>query len=190
VEKLIKQLHWIIVLYTATNVWFAFEDHTAALETKQASLTSAEAYKAKLKRKLKQIDKFKKNLQASQERVQAVIKQIEKLQKQLPSDSNDAEIQNYLGSKANKLLMRNPAPAPGDEKNNGFYLSRAYSFTASSTFLQFLIFMENIKESERILNVTKFEVKHSGSGDRSSQQILDVKTEIESYRYNKDYKGS
>jgi Tfp pilus assembly protein PilO len=189
-EPLIKNLHYIILAYVGMNLFFAYEEHTEQVDQKTAYLTSIQAKRDKLKIKLNKIDKFKKNLAASEQRVQEVLGQIEKLQKQLPSDSNDAVVQNMLGSKGKELMMRNPKPEPGDEKNNGFYLSREYTFKAKSTFLQFLIFMENVGKSERILNVTNLSLKHSEDPDRSSQQILDVFTTIESYRYNKDFKES
>src|SRR5690606_29286257 len=101
----------------------------------------------KSKKKIAEIETFKENLAASKERVQEVVKQIEKVQKQLPTDVNDTLVQQYFSKTAEKLRMLNPNPTTQIEILNGFYYTKNYKFTASGTFLQTLILLEQISKS-------------------------------------------
>ena len=47
---------------------------------------------------------------------------------------------------------------------------------------------ENLEKSERILNVKGFEIKDKNTVTRGRFKVLSVETNIESYRYNSNYK--
>jgi Tfp pilus assembly protein PilO len=187
-EMLVRNFHWFIIAYTFVGLWDIYELKTEALEN-SAQLPPAVATKIqRAKNQIKKIERFKKNLSKSKERVQEVVKQIEKVQKQLPSDVNDTEVQSLIGDIAKKLKMVEPSPSPGQEVNNGFYFSKEYTFQAKGTFLQAIIFFENLKDSERILNVKSFDIALDESKAKSRFPILNISTAVESFRYNNSYK--
>ena len=187
-DVLIKNLHWFIFAYAAQGLFLMYTEKD---EQYQELISQTPAIKAKIqreKRKLVQIEEFKKNLAATKERVKEVVKQIEKVQKQLPTDVNDAEVQELLGNIAQKLKMKKPQQVPKKEENLGFYFAKEYEFKGRGTFLQSLIFFESLAKAERILNVKNVKIEHISDKVRSRFQIIDMQTTVESFRYNKDYK--
>ncbi|MCO4755240.1 MAG: type 4a pilus biogenesis protein PilO [Bacteriovoracaceae bacterium] len=187
-DVLVKNLHWFIFAYAAQGLFLMYTEKD---EQYQALVTQTPSIKIKIqreKRKLVQIEEFKKNLAATKDRVKEVVKQIEKVQKQLPTDVNDAEVQELLGNIAEKLKMKKPKQVPKKEDNLGFYFAKEYEFQGRGTFLQSLIFFESLAKAERILNVKNVKIEHISDKVRSRFQIIDMQTTVESFRYNKNYK--
>lgn len=187
-NKLLANLHWIFFLYAGMNLFTIYEEKTQVIESTQMSVEGLEGKKISQERKLRSITKFKNNLSQSKERVKEVVKQIEKVQKQLPSEVNDTEVAGSITELAEGLKMQDISVSPLAEELNGFYFTKNYKASAEGTFLQSLILFENLEKSERILNIKSFEIKEKDMKTRGRFKVLSVETEIESYRYNNNYK--
>ena len=109
------------------------------------------------------------------------------MQKQLPTDVNDAKVQEMLGGIASKLKIKKPVQFPEAESNKGFYFAKEYTFKGRGTFLQSLIFFENLAKTERILNVKNVKISQSPEKDRGRFQIIEMETRVESFRYNEGH---
>tara|TARA_B100001971_G_scaffold213155_1_gene245494 strand:- start:84267 stop:84875 length:609 start_codon:yes stop_codon:yes gene_type:complete len=189
-ELLIKNFHWLIIFYAANNIFMLYQEKN---DQYQNILTQTPVIKAKIekeKRKLIQIEEFKKNLTETKKRVKEVVKQIEKVQKQLPTDVNDAQVQSLLSDIGSKLRVQSESSSPGQEDNNGFYFAKLYQYQARGTFIQSIIFFENLEKAERILNVKSFNIEAIKDVVRSRFQIVDFQITVESFRYNKNYRES
>lgn len=187
-NTILKNLHVFIFLYAFWGFFNIYEQKTLEIETEKQETPVLESKITKAQRKLKEINKFKKNLEVSKERVKEVVKQIEKIQKQLPADVNDAQVQELIGGIASKLKIKDPSPSAGKEALNGFYFAKDYNFSGKGTFLQFLIFFENLAKAERILNVKQLAFNYVTEDIRSRFQVLKMNAVVESFRYNKKHK--
>jgi len=187
-NMLIKNIHWLIILYSISGLHTMYEETELELENSRGRIPAIQSKITRSKNKIKRINKFKKNLTASKERVEVVVEQIEKVQKQLPADVNDAKVQELVGNIAKDLKIVEPSPTPGAEVMNGFYFTKEYNYSGKGTFLQHLIFFEKLNSAERILNVKNLKLTLSKDFKRSRFKILELSTTIESYRYNKNYK--
>lgn len=186
-DVLIKNLHWFIIAYAAWSTFTVFEEKEEEYKNLVQQTPALQSKIAREKRNLSQIEEFKANLAETKDRVREVAKQIEKAQRQLPADVNDAQVQEMLGEVSDKLKMKQPKQSPLEETSHGFYFAKLYSFEAKGTFLQSLIFFETLAKSERILNVKNVEIKQSTEKTRSRFQVVNMKTTVESFRYNKNH---
>ena len=178
-----------MILWALFSLYSIWEEKETQNSNLREQIPAAENKIARTKIKLARIKKYKKNLASSEKGVQEVVSKIEKVQKQLPSEINDTEVQGGLSELSEKLKILEASPSPSNEDNHGFYFAKKYDFEAKGTFLQILIFFELLARDDRILNVTEVDLKVSESNDmRSRFQILDFRTEIESYRYNTNYR--
>lgn len=190
-DILVKNLHLGILVYALYSGFLYFEEQ----DTKLVDVTSrAESMNAKLirvRKDLSEVKKFEADIETSKARVREVVNKIETIQKQLPSDIKDSEISETLIGFAKTLRILNPSPLPKEEENKEFYFSKDYSFDASGTFLQFIIFFEKLEKlakDGRILNVKYVRMKISDkSNSKSRFQILDLSTTLEAYRYNDQF---
>jgi Tfp pilus assembly protein PilO len=191
-DQLVKQFHWIIILYAGFGLFTVYEEKEAELVASQAQIPGLENNVNRLKRKLTQINQFREDLNKSKERVQAVVKQIETIQKQLPTDINDVEIQQLFSNMSDELRIVEPNTQPLEEINNGFYFSKNFKYSGKGTFLQFLILVEKLEvlaSKDRILNVKDLSFRINEAADKRSRfTILEFETAIESFRYNPDHK--
>lgn len=187
-ELLIKNFHWLIIFYAANNIFMLYEEKAEQLENVLVQTPVIQGKIKKEQQKLVQIEEFKKNLSETKKRVKEVVSQIEKVQKQLPSDVNDAQVQSLLSDIGEKLRVQDENQTPGQEDNNGFYFAKIYEYKARGTFIQSIIFFENLEKAERILNVKSFNIEAIQEEVRSRFQIVDFRIVIESFRYNKSYR--
>ena len=187
-DLIIKNIHIFIILLAAFNMFELYEEKDSQLIELESQKPAVVAQINRSKVKLKQIEKFKKNLTQSKKRVKDVLTQLEKVQKQLPGKLNATEVQQTMTDISDELKMLEPNPSPADEKMNGFYFANNYVFEAKGTFLQFLIFFEKLSKTKRILNVNDVTITTEENVSRSRFQILKLNTLIESYRFNAGYK--
>lgn len=189
-DILVSNAHWLIIGYIAMGLFGMYEEKEVEHVELADSLPIVEAKLNKTKIKLAKIEKFKKDLEASRAKVKEIVKKIETVQKQLPSGINDTEVSTGLSKISKNLKMRDASTIPKIEKNKGFYFEKDFVFEATGTYLQFLIFYENLMKSERILNVKDFEIFTDAATEKSKSRfkIIKLKTTIESYRYNSNFK--
>lgn len=187
-ETLIKNLHWFIIAYAFMGLYTVYETKIEEIEQAKGAILPIESRILKSKRKITEIKKFKKNLDQSKERVKEVVKQIEKIQKQLPSNVNDTEVQALITNIAQGLKVKNARATPDAERMQGFYYEKEYKFEGMGTFLQFLIFFENLEKAERILNVKSLSFIVDPTSRNSRFPIVNLETIVESFRYNNNYK--
>lgn len=187
-ESLIKNIHWLIILYAGWGLFGVYEEKEELLNQEVVQLEPARIQLNRSRKKVAEIDKFKENLSASQERVQAVQKSLEKARKQIPADLNDVEVQRELEDLANILKMLDANSSPLEEENRNLYFAKEYRVQARGTYLQFMVFFENLLKKERILNIKEFDLKKGNDEGKSRFKVLNFTAVVESYRYNKDYK--
>lgn len=187
-NQIIKNFHWFIIAYAAYSIFLVYEEKIQEIEIAKSSVPPVVQKIKKAKKKIQEIEQFKKDLSQSKEKVKEVVRQIEKVQKQLPTDVNDTVVQELIGNIAQKLRVKNPSPTPGGEVLQGFYYSKEYKFTGIGTYLQHLIFFENLEKAERILNVKNLSLEMDMKSIDSRFPIVNLTTTVESYRYNPSYR--
>lgn len=187
-NQIIKNLHVFIIIYALWGLYTIYEEKEESIIATEAEIPNLENQIKISEKKLAEIDSFKANLEASKLRVEEVVKQIEKVQKQLPVELNDTAVQGYLSDLGGKIHMLNVKPSIMSEIPNGFYFTKNFKFTGTGTYLQFLILIEQLSKSERLLNVKSLSLKTSTEQTRSRFKLLDIDLDIESYRYNMNYK--
>jgi len=164
-----------------------YEEHNANVERIQSQAAGIQNKIKKLKKDIKEIEKYNKNKKEKKARVKEVYSQIQKIQKQLPTESNTTEVNYMLDQGMKELNIQDTDITPGKSSVEGFYIETEHKIAGYGTFLQFLVFYENLKKSERLLNVSKtvFKVKKV---DKGRFQMLDMTALIYSYKYNPKHK--
>lgn len=187
-DKLFANLHWIIIIYAIYaqyDVYSTFEEEHTALKDQKSSI---EAQLTQNEGRLKKIEKYRKDLAVYKKEMLAVQEQIEILRKRLPSEINDGFMMQGIREKASNLNLINPVVRSGEDVLNGFSIKKDYTLKGRGTFLQFLVFLENLDKFDQILNVNSLEFV---AGDRVKQRgrffLLDGMIQLEVYRYNASY---
>lgn len=184
------------ILLIAWAGWSAFEYNEVKvieLEDQKNVTDSLAGQFARVERELNEVKRFEENLEESKKRVESVQAKLETIQKQLPAVISDTEVNQGLTTIADSLKMLNPSPLPKQEVSHNFYFSKEFNFDVEGTFLQGLIFFENLERRAeegkgRILNVKYVRFSESQTGDKRSRfKILKLSTVVEAFRYNPNY---
>ncbi len=186
-----KNIHLFIIIYALYGGYEYYEQQDGKLVGLKQTLEAGKAKVQRVKKELRQVEQYQKDLVASEQRVQEVVGKLEELTRQLPPTINDTEISTVLEKFSTKLKMFDLNFSPGKELEKGFYFAKDYNFDVKGTYLQFLIFyekLEKLSENGRILNVKYLRMKKSDKGDKRSRfQILDLSTTLEAFRSNSKF---
>ncbi len=187
-KNLSKNFHLIIAVLFLVQIYFDYETH---LETKNTAEQQLNGLKGKIltsKRKLKELKSFVTNLEESKKRVQEVAQQIMTVQRQLPTAISDTEVLDFISQESGKINIKDMVLTPKEEELNGFYFAKKYNFDGQGTFLQFVVLFERIYNAERLFNIDKVTFSQKGNEFQKGRfHLVEMSTQIESYRYNSDY---
>lgn len=187
-EKLIKNLHWFIIIfaiYNAVTYYLEEEERFNGITAQQEKVQGELAKNRKIKR---DISNYYTNIKEAKEKIERVALEIERTQQLLPSEISDTENIGLLRRIAEDVNIKEVSISPEQEVDRGFYLARRYRFKAKATYLQFLIMFEKISENKRILNVGQLDFKKLEQPQRSKFQLISGEFVLEAYRYNANFK--
>lgn len=186
--KLLKNIHWFIILVALFNMGqYAYEQTEKINELKTQQEQQRQAL-AKAKKTKKEIASFYKDIDEAKNRIERVAQEIEKTQQLLPSEVSDTENITLLRRMAEDVNIKEVSIMPEGDDDRGFYIARRYKFKAKATYLQFLIMFEKISENKRILNVGELGFKKLDQPQRSKFQLIDGEFTLEAYKYNANYR--
>lgn len=167
-------------IYGSYQVWLDYEEQ---LETIDNEIKVVKDNTEKLRKKNNEISTFKETLEVSRLRIDEINKQMDELKKQLPNSINDTEVMDLLSTEATKMNIRKLSLEPLREIQEDFYFSKQYRIGGQGTWLQYLVFFEQLGNQERIYNVKRMEIKKSDD-QKGRFQILSFDTVMEAFRYN------
>jgi Tfp pilus assembly protein PilO len=186
--KILKNIHWFIILFALFNIgsyWYEINEKINELKNQQETERQD---LAKAKKTQKEIKSFYKDIDEAKNRIERVAREIEKTQQLLPSEVSDTENISLLRRMAEDVNIKEVGIMPDKDDDRGFYIARKYKFKAKATYLQFLIMFEKISENKRILNVGELAFKKLDQPQRSKFQLIDGEFTLEAYKYNAAFK--
>lgn len=187
-EKLLKNIHWIIIIGALVNIGMYVSGIEEKLTEIGAQQTKQKEIYQKALRTKKEITSFYKDIDEAKGRIERVAKEIERTQQLLPSEVSDTENINLLRKMAEDVNIKELSIMPESEDDRGFYFARKYKFKAKATYLQFLIMFEKIAENKRILNISELSFVKLDQPQRSKFQLINGEFVLEAYRYNTSFK--
>ncbi len=187
-NKIIAKIHWMILIYGAYTSWIDYDEHSIQLEDIVSRGASIEAEITNTQKKLKQLKAFAEKSEEYKKRVEEVAIKIETVQKQLPAETNDSSILTYFQSEIKSLNIREADFVPGKEEPSTYFIAKEYGLKAQGTFLQFLIFLERLSNSDRIYNVKELKLILPAGSQKGRFLMISGESTIQAYRYNPDFK--
>ena len=181
-KVLISKIHLLIIAYAGYVVFEYYEAFEAKMAdyAKEVPLIQKEI-KTK-KRKLSDIKKFEEEIDVAKDRMAKAKDHFRKLEQQLPRTMSDFQIKENLKSTLEELNLMNVNIVPAPELFKDFYYSKTYVVKGTGTFLQFLVFIENMARNERIFNIDTLKFVRSKEKVRGRYQLIDAEINVETYR--------
>jgi Tfp pilus assembly protein PilO len=187
--KLINKLYLVMFVMIAMDISDKYEQTTKKKNDIIENIKSNKRKIKKLTKQKEQISVYLSNIDKKKQEIEEVALQVEKVQKKLPTIVSDTENISLIKEASSSLKMKKIAIRPTKSINNGFYITKNYSFKGKGTYLQFLLFLEKLASSERILNVSNIDLKRAKNSSRSMRyDVVDFSASIESYKYNEKHK--
>jgi len=184
---LLKNAHFFVL------VNFAYQHGSEWMLTQEKVNTEEEIIKTlrkRIKKKKKEnldATEYRKNLKTSIIRVQEIVKEIGEVQRKLPNTISDPEILDLFSREAKEVNLQNLNLNPIKEDNRGFYFAKQYEMKGTGTYLQLLIFFENIKDHVRLINVKSLKMLKSKEKRKGRFQLVEMEAVMEAFRYNPAY---
>jgi Tfp pilus assembly protein PilO len=162
--------------------------HLEQVGNKQSEKVQIESRLEKAQKQKKEFNKYAKQVDQIKASIERVAQEIEKMQQQLPNEFEDTTNLENFSSLARRINMKEVYLTPMQEQDKGFYLTKEYELKASGTYLQFLVFIEQLSNLKRIFNIRSINLKLKEMNQKSRYQVVSGVLTIESYKYNTSYK--
>ncbi len=186
--KLINKLYILLLLHAAYLIYDAYTNIEEKKAKVNASIETLKRKVDKQKREKKLISEYVKDVEAKKQEIEEVAQQIEAIQRRFPQKLDDAANFKAIKDIADDLKIRELNIQPAGEISNGFYITKQYNINAKATYLQFLLLLERVADSERLLNVNGITMKRIKTKRRTRYESLDIVATIETYRHNPRHK--
>ncbi|MDD4976025.1 MAG: type 4a pilus biogenesis protein PilO [Bacteriovorax sp.] len=187
-EKLLRNIHWIIIAGALFNIGMYYKEVDDKISEIIGQQEIHRQALQKARKTKKDISAFYKDIDEAKGRIERVAREIERTQQLLPSEVSDTENISLLRRMAEDVNIKELSIMPDKDDDRGFYIARKYKFRAKATYLQFLIMFEKISENKRILNVSELSFKKLEQPQRSKFQLIDGEFTLEAYHYNAAFK--
>jgi Tfp pilus assembly protein PilO len=188
---ILMNLHIIIFLWAC---WQTYEVHTkneGAVKTLQAKLKKSKKALKKKQKDIEVVKQYENQREEASKQFAEVEAEFEVIRKKLPSTFNHIENKQMFIDIANKLNVKKAIVDDNKlkEENRDFYFIKKYKLSGAGTFLQFLILLERVSESERLFNINSLTFKEKPNSARGRFSIINSEIIVEAYRYNEKYKS-
>jgi Tfp pilus assembly protein PilO len=187
-DKILKNIQWIIVLAGIYNLFTIYEENEPKPLAAKAQADIIKIKMEKNKKIKKDLDNFYKNIEEAKLKIQKVKESVAKTQQLLPSEISDTENMSLLRQIAETLNIKSVEIVPGLEDVKGLFVSKQYTFKAKATYVQFLIMFEKIASNKRVLNIKNVKLQRVDSHQRARFLLLQGSFVMEAYRYNSSAK--
>ena len=187
-EKFLKNIQWLILIYAGYNLYSINEEYDPKPDQVRAQNEKLRQKLLKSQKVKKEIDEFYKNIKEAELKIQKVRESVEKTQQLLPGEISDIENVALLRRIGEDLNIKTMNINPGPEVVNGIFITKRYKFKATATYIQFLIFFERISNNKRVLNIKELNLSKAETSRRGTVQLLNGTFSLEAYKFNPNYK--
>ncbi len=179
----------VLMLLGISDLYDTWNLKNETIESELAKIPGLEKENDDIEKAIQRIKEVKDNVKDLKGKVEKSKQDLEKVGRFIPPISSKTAILDELSRVARSLNIKNISFKPKYEKENhgGLYITNGIEFEGRGTYLQFLVFFEKMKKPDRIFNVSAVEVTSSSIINKSKHVIVDFKTIIETFHYNKDH---
>lgn len=187
-EKFLKFLPILALLYAANNCYTMYENYENQLTSLNSEIESQNAQKQQSMRTKADIEEYKRNIEIEKTKIARVEKEIEKIQQLFPSEISDNDNITLIRKYAEDVRVNQVTRvAPLGDEDKGFYIARPYHFAMKATYLQFIVLLEKLSDSERIINIRSIDFKINNENQKGKYQLIDGEITLETYKFNPNY---
>lgn len=188
-QALLHNIHWLILLYAGYQVYEVHEINSVQIEKLEKDLQKQKRERSKRGKELELVKQYEDQKEEAQKQFEEVNAEFEVIKKRLPSDFNHIQNKQMFVNVADKLNIKDAIVDDNklNEEKKGFYYLKKYKLKGKGTYLQFLILLERISESERLFNINSLVFKEKKEAARGRFSVIDSEIIVEAYRYNENY---
>ena len=188
VNKIISNLHWVILVYGLYGAWVMYDQHSLALQDIAVRESGIDEEISVAQKKVSEIEEFLRKSEEYKTRVEEVARNIEAVQKQLPAETNDSQILSFFQGEISALNIKDANFVPGKEEKSTYFISKEYALKGNGTFLQFLIFFERIGNADRIYNIKELKLINNSPTQKGRFQMISGEGVIQAFRFNPEFR--
>lgn len=188
-QALLHNLHWLIILYAGWQGYEIYETNNQVILNLQSKLQKSQKEFKKRSKELEVVKQYEDQKEEASKQFKEVEAEFQVIKKKLPSNFNHIQNKQMFINIADKLNIKDAIVDDNKlkEENKGFYFLKKYKLKGNGTFLQFLIMLERVSESERLFNINSLVFKEGKSAQRGRFSVIGSEIIVEAYRYNENY---
>jgi len=177
-----KLLLFLLCGYLAFDYYQFKNEETSDFNLKKGELASAQLEVGKLKKKLSELEEFRKTVEAKRQKVRQLSAELEKSKGKLGEYADVAGVMKAVISQAQKSGLTVMGLKPAEATKFEYVVQQGFEMTFTGVYVRVLVFMDRLTKLKRILNVESYTLKPSTKQDQKFVE-LDGIFKINAYHY-------
>ena len=183
-DILIKLLPWLLIAYGFWGGYETFDNRVLEVKNMEGEVSSLNAKLKKLKKVKKDIESYYSDRDVAKDNMEKISKDFEIAQKKLPEKQDDKENIRLFEEITKKVYIKNAKINMGNNKKKSGYIEKSYRVNGTGTYLQFLLFFEQLYKNEQLFDVSDILFRTVEIQEVGRFQVIDGQFDIKSYVYN------
>ncbi len=171
------------LLYFAYGYYNFLNDPESPLNQKKAEMQRLEAQNTTMQNKIKEAREFVKSLETKRAELRKLASQLEELKASLSENMDVADFLKMTITEAKKVGLNVISLRPAEKKKEEFYTEQTFELNFRGVYVQLMVLLERLSQSQRIIRVESFNMKPIGSS-LSRYVELEGTVQLKTYAYN------
>ncbi len=171
------------LLYFAYGYYDFLNDPGSPLNTRKAEFERVEKENQVMQGKIKAAREFVKSLEAKRADLRKMAAQLEEMKASL---SENMEVPDFLKltiTEAKRVGLTITSLRPTEKKREEYFVEQAFEMSFRGVYVQLLVLLDRLAQSQRIIRVENFMMKPVGSS-LSRYVELEGTVQLKTYAYN------
>ncbi len=152
------------------------------IRSKQEQVESLQAGNHALQVRIQQASDFYRNLDQKRAELRLLAQQLDEMKLTLSDQLDVPSLIKLIVNEAAKTGLSVLGIRPTESKSNEYYVEQIFELKFRSVYVQLLLFMERISNSERVIRVDDFDFRRTGSSIAPYVE-LNGTLQVKAYRY-------
>lgn len=182
-DLLFKYIHIFIFLYGAWDIFGIHDEFLVQQEQLQGQLDAQKAQLEKAQLRVKRIDDNQQKIAEYESALQKLESEFETLKIKMPPRSDQPKILQDLSTVARDLNIKTIVFNPLPSENRTDYVVNKVELSGKGTFLQFLLYLEQISKSERFFYIDQVLMTKSADQQKGRFVFVETKSVIQTFEH-------
>jgi Tfp pilus assembly protein PilO len=185
--EILKKIPWFLILvmwivFLAYDYYDFEQGSDSQKQQKKTQVKAKETERETLQVEIKKAKDFYDSLETNRKELRKLAQELSDMKTTLSDNIDVSEFLSLVDQEAKKVGLIVKSLKPGEKRTKDYYVEQSFDLNFQGVYAQFLVFLDRLSQTSRIVRVDNFAVKPIGS-QRAKYVDLQGQVELKTYYY-------